>query len=68
MSIPDIGENGITTMVLQSQGPLLRARVDRAIAVKNNVLIDAGVVLVNTDRGQQAVLDLTNYILDKIPG
>nr|WP_306439428.1 serine/threonine-protein kinase PknH/PknJ [Mycobacterium simiae] len=67
-SVPDIGDNGITTMVLRVQGPALRARNDRAIAAKNNVLVDVDVILVNTDRGQQAVLDITNYVLGRIPG
>ena len=44
MSVPDIGENGITTMVLRVQGPLLRARDDRALAHKNNVLVDASAI------------------------
>ena len=68
MSVPDIVENGITTMVLTVQGPALRARDDRAIAAKNNVVVDVNVNMVNTDRGQQAALDITNYILGKIPG
>ena len=68
MSVPDIVENGITTMVLTVQGPVLRARDDRAIAAKNNVVVDVNVNMVNTDRGQQAALDITNYILGKITG
>ncbi|ORB73512.1 serine/threonine protein kinase [Mycobacterium scrofulaceum] len=68
IGVPDIGENGITTMVVTAQGPLLRSRLDRAIAAKNNVLIDVGVELINTDRGQQAALDVTNYCLNQIPG
>jgi serine/threonine-protein kinase len=68
MSVPEIVENGITTMVLRAQGPVLRSRDDRAIAAKSNVLVDVYVAMVNTDRGQQAALDVTNYILGKIPG
>lgn len=68
MSVPADAGNGITTMVLMAQGPLMRSRNDRAIAVKGNVVADINVVLVDTDRGQQAVLDIINYILGKIPG
>ncbi len=68
MSVPADAGNGITTMVLSSQGPVLRSRNDRAIVAKNNVVVDINVVLVNTDRGQQAVLDIANHILNKIPG
>ncbi|OBB68506.1 serine/threonine-protein kinase PknH/PknJ [Mycobacterium sp. 852014-50255_SCH5639931] len=68
MGVPDIVEDGITTLVATAQGPLLRARLDRAIAAKNNVLIDVNVGLINTDRGQRAVLDVTDYSLGKIPG
>lgn len=68
MSVPADAGNGITTMVLTAQGPLMRSRNDRAIAVKGNVVADINVVLVDTDRGQQAVLDIVNAILGKIPG
>jgi eukaryotic-like serine/threonine-protein kinase len=68
MSVPADAGNGITTMVLTSQGPVLRSRNDRAIVAKNNVVVDINVVLVNTDRGQQAALDIANHILNQIPG
>lgn len=67
MSVPDTTANGITTMVLKVQGPAIRARDDRAIAAKNNVLVDVSVNMVNSDRGQQAVLDITNSVLRNIP-
>lgn len=54
--------------MVRAQGPLLRSRDDRAMAAKDNVLVDVNVVLVNTDRGQQAVRDITDYILGRIPG
>jgi hypothetical protein len=68
MSVPADAGNGISTMYLTGRGPVLSTRIDRAIAAKNNVLIDADVVMANSDHGQQAVLDITNEILGKIPG
>lgn len=67
MGVPSDAGNGITAMVLTAQGPVLRSRNDRAIVAKNNVVVDINVVLVDTDRGQQAALDIVNYILGKIP-
>ncbi|MGV0050182.1 sensor domain-containing protein [Mycobacterium colombiense] len=67
MGVPSDAGNGITAMVLTAQGPVLRSRNDRAIVAKNNVVVDINVVLVDTDRGQQAALDIANYILGKIP-
>lgn len=68
MGVPFDAGNGITAMVLTTQGPVLRSRNDRAIAAKNNVVVDINVVLVDTDRGQQAALDIANFILNKVPG
>jgi eukaryotic-like serine/threonine-protein kinase len=68
ISVPADAGNGITTMEAIAQGPVLRSRVDRAIAAKNNVVVDADVLMINSDRGQQAVLDITNHILGRIPG
>jgi hypothetical protein len=67
MGVPSDAGNGITAMILTAQGPVLRSRNDRAIVAKNNVVVDINVVLVDTDRGQQAALDIANYILGKIP-
>jgi hypothetical protein len=67
MGVPSDAGNGITAMVLTAQGPVLRSRNDRAIFAKNNVVVDINVVLVDTDRGRQAALDIANYILGKIP-
>ncbi|MEE2852539.1 MAG: sensor domain-containing protein [Actinomycetota bacterium] len=67
MGVPSDAGNGITVMVLTTQGPAMRSRNDRAIVAKNNVVVDINVVLVDTDRGEQAALDIANYILGKIP-
>lgn len=66
-SVPEVVD-GITTMVLTAQGPVLRVREDHAIAAKNNVLVDVDIMTPDTSRGQQAVIGITNYILAKIPG
>jgi hypothetical protein len=39
-----------------------------AVAQDSQMRNTAGLVMINSDRGQQAALDITNYILDKIPG
>ncbi|KZS69938.1 hypothetical protein A4G26_25935 [Mycobacterium kansasii] len=68
ISVPADAGNGITSIVLTAQGPLLRPRTDHTIAVKNNVLAEVDVLMINTDRGRQAAVDITRDILDKIPG
>jgi eukaryotic-like serine/threonine-protein kinase len=68
ISTPMDAGNGITAIEAIATGPVLTTHVNHAIAAKNNVLVDADVLMVNSDRGKQAVLDITNEILGKIPG
>jgi eukaryotic-like serine/threonine-protein kinase len=68
MSVPANAGNGITTIDLSTLG--LPLPVARAIAAKNNVVVD---VLTSSsgadiDRLRQAALTITNSILAKIPG
>jgi hypothetical protein len=69
MSVPADAGNGITTMELTGQLaiPLLGVR---AIAAKNNVVIDVLVSSPAADAGRlrQMALTITNSILAKIPG
>ena len=68
MSVPADAGNGITTIDLSTLG--LPLPVARAIAAKNNVVVD---VLTSSsgadiDRLRQVALTITNSILAKIPG
>jgi hypothetical protein len=70
MSVPADAGNGITTLQITAHGlaaPLLGVR---AIAAKNNVVVDVLVSAsaADADRLQQLALTITNSILGKIPG
>jgi hypothetical protein len=70
MSVPADAGNGITTIDLSALGLPLPILVARAIAAKNNVVIDvlASSSGVTIDRLHQVALTITNSILGKIPG
>ncbi|OBI37101.1 sensor domain-containing protein [Mycobacterium colombiense] len=68
MSPVDSG-GGITSLEVLAQQLSPRLGTYRAIAAKSNVVVDVMVLMVATgDRGRQAVLDIANFILNKIPG
>ena len=68
MTPPADAGNGITTMDNESDTPI-RIFGARAIAAKVNVVIDVGAwTTSNPDRSRQTALDITNFILNKIPG
>ena len=68
MSVPVDAGNGITTMDLTTLGLPLPAA--RAIAAKNNVVIDVFTSSsgADIDRLREVALTITNSILAKIPG
>jgi eukaryotic-like serine/threonine-protein kinase len=70
MSVPADAGNGITTMQLTGHGLAVPLLGVRAIAAKNNVVIDVLVsaAAADADRLQQLALSITNSILGKIPG
>jgi eukaryotic-like serine/threonine-protein kinase len=60
---------GISTIEVIAQQLSPRLGTYRAIAAKNNVLVDVMILMAETGgRGPQAALDVTNFILNKIPG
>jgi hypothetical protein len=70
MSVPADAGNGITTMQLTGHGLAVPLLGIRAIAAKNNVVVDVLVSgsAADMDRLQQMALTITNSILGKIPG
>ncbi|KBZ60620.1 hypothetical protein K875_03567 [Mycobacterium [tuberculosis] TKK-01-0051] len=60
---------GISTIEVIAQQLSPRLGTYRAIAAKNNVLVDVMILMAETrGRGPQSALDITNFILNKIPG
>ena len=70
MSVPADAGNGITTMEITGHGLAVPLLGVRAIAAKNNVVIDVLVSASASDFGHlhQMALDITNSIFAKIPG
>ncbi len=70
MSVPADAGNGITTMEITSHGLAAPLLGERAIAAKNNVVIDVLVSSSSSDFGHlhQMAVDITNSIFAKIPG
>ena len=70
MSVPADAGNGITTMEITSHGLAVPLLGLRAIAARNNIVIDVLVSSSASDFGRlhQMALDITNSIFAKIPG
>ena len=64
--------NGITTIECRQQAPAVPdppLRIARALAAKNNIVVDIDVSFRQGDNSQHDVaLAIANFILDKIPG
>lgn len=67
LSAPVDAGDGITTMEPNPQGLSIHITAVHAIAAKANVVIEV-LAVSTTDRTQQAAVDITKYILGKIPG